>query len=244
MRITDIHSHILYGIDDGSRDKAMSLGMLRSEYEQGVRDVFLTSHSNRVSPNMGLYLERFHILKKAAETAYPGLRLYSGCEVLCGKDYMDILIDDLQNGRLLTLNNTKYVLIEFMPHYTRGMAEVKFCVFFLLDAGYIPVIAHAERYQSIFENPVSDVQKLRDEGCLIQINLYSVAEDYGDRIELSNAFLSNKLVDFVGTDAHRLDYKPPAAKTGADAILERYGDEYTAEVLYGNAEKILIHSGK
>ena len=82
-------------------------------------------------------------------------------------------------------------------------------------------------------------------GCLVQINLYSVEQDKGlvgggSRKELANLFLKNNLVDFVGTDTHRLDYKPSEAAIGAAAIRERYGDAYADKILYKNAEEKLI----
>ena len=79
---------------------------------------------------------------------------------------------------------------------------------------------------------------------MVQINLYSVEQDRGlvgggSRKELANLFLQHQLVDFVGTDTHRLDYKPPEAAVGAVALREKYGAEYAADVLWHNAEQAL-----
>ena len=79
---------------------------------------------------------------------------------------------------------------------------------------------------------------------MVQINLYSVEQDKGlvsggSRKELANLFLEHQLVDFVGTDTHRLDYKSPEAAVGAAALMEKYGAEYAADILCHNAERVL-----
>jgi protein-tyrosine phosphatase len=113
-----------------------------------------------------------------------------------------------------------------------------------LGYGYVPIIAHVERYNSIYGDPLQDLGQLKELGCMIQINLYSIEQDRGhvgggSRKELANLFLQQQLVDFVGTDTHRLDYKSPQAAVGAAALREKYGNEYADAVLYRNAEAFL-----
>ena len=108
----------------------------------------------------------------------------------------------------------------------------------------MPIIAHVERYKTIYDDPLDDLIRMKRHGCLTQINLYSVEQDKGfvgggSRKELANLFLQHQLVDFVGTDTHRLDYKSPEAAVGAAALREKYGKEYAEDVFYRNAEKIL-----
>ena len=92
---------------------------------------------------------------------------------------------------------------------------------------------------------MEDLRSLKEMGCMVQINLYSVEQDRGfvgggSRKELANLFLYNRLVDFVGTDTHRVNYKSPEAAIGAAVIRARYDEEYADQVLYKNAEKYLI----
>ena len=120
-----------------------------------------------------------------------------------------------------------------------------YCLNYALDAGYTPIIAHVERYKAIYDDPLTDLYRLKELGCLVQINLYSVEQDQGhvgvgSRKELANLFLKNRMVDFVGTDTHRLDYKSPEAAVGAEAIREKYGEEYADTVLYQKAESLLM----
>ncbi len=244
MKIIDIHTHILYGLDDGAEDLAMSMELIKRAYEQGVRGLFLTNHGEGIINRIGDYRERFKNLKMMAEITYPGLELFEGSEVVSERDNMVHVIDNLNAGNLPTLNGTKYVLTEFVPYDTDGMKEVFYCVDALLNAGYIPVIAHVERYADIYSDPAQNLHELKEKGCFTQVNLYSVKQDHGmigggSRKKLANLFLKDHLIDFVGTDSHRIDYKSPEAAIGAQEIEEKYGADYAKQVLYKNAERLL-----
>ena len=79
---------------------------------------------------------------------------------------------------------------------------------------------------------------MRERGCLVQINLFSVEQDTGWRKKLANSFLEHRLVDLAGTDTHNLYYKSPEVSAGAMA-LQQYGAEYAYKVLYGNAMALI-----
>ena len=243
MKIIDIHAHMLYGIDDGAFDEKMSLKLMGMDYEQGVRGIFCTNHSYGMKDGYEDYHRRFENLSKLTSEKYLGLSLYKGCEVLCRQEAMSEIIDDIQKNVYPTMNGTKYVLAEFSPGRTKGMAEMRYCLECLLEHGYVPIIAHAETYYSIYDDPLEDMGRLKETGCLVQINLYSVEQDQGSidghRKELANLFLAHRFVDFVGTDAHNLDYKFPEVAVGARVLLERYGDEYAEAIFWKNAERIL-----
>ena len=246
MGIIDIHTHMLYGIDDGAGDSDMSMTLMGMDYKQGVSGIFCTNHSYGMLHFYRDYHRSFEELSKAAEDRFPGLSLYKGCEILCYREDMPVIIRNIKNDIYPTMNGTNYVLLEFDPYGTEGMKEMTYCVNYVLDAGYIPIIAHIERYMPIYHDPLTDISRLRELGCLMQINLYSVEQDGGNaggrsRKELANLFLENRLVDFAGTDSHRLDYKSSEAAAGAAAIREKYGAEYAEKVLFGNAENMLLH---
>ena len=239
MPIIDIHTHILYGIDDGSWDAEMSLKLMKMELIQDVHGIFLTNHSGDMEYEYENYHRRFEKLTRKAAEKYPDLSLYKGCEVICYRKRMPKIISNIQSDIFPTMNGTQYILAEFSPNRTEGMEEMKYCLEYLLDKGYIPIIAHAERYMPIYDDPLTDLAMLKELDCLIQINLFSVEQDYGDRKYLANLFLKDQLVDFVGTDAHNTCYKSPEAAIGAAALREKYGDEYADKVLYRNAEDLL-----
>lgn len=241
MGIIDIHTHMLYGIDDGSLSRDMSLRLMGMDFEQGVHGIFCTNHSYGLKYWYKDYHRRFEKLRREVADRYPGLALYKGSEILCYRDEMAYNINKIQKDIFPTMNGTNYVLLEFEPHETEGVEEMQYCLEYALDKGYIPIIAHVERYQPIYDDPLADLMKLKELGCLIQINLFSVDQDHGSRKELANLFLQNRLVDFVGTDSHRMDYKAPEAAIGAAALREKYGHEYADKVLYRNAEELLIN---
>ena len=243
MAIIDIHTHILYGIDDGADDREMSLQLMGMAYKQGVRGIFCTNHSSHyMEYSYNDYYSRFDYLNRQAADKYPGLYLYKGCEMACTKAEMPQIISNIQRGVFPTMNGTSYVLMEFSPHRTKGMEEMQYCLEYAQDKGYLPIIAHAERYKPIYDDPLSDIMKLKKSGFLVQINLFSVEQDHGSRKELANLFLANQLVDFVGTDTHSTYYKSPEAAVGAAALREKYGNEYADKVLFKNAEELLINS--
>lgn len=244
MRIIDIHTHILYGIDDGSASLDMSMQMMGMMAEQGVRGIFLTNHSYGMKDRYADYHRRFEALHRLTVEKYPQISLYKGCEILGERREMSAILRSIREDIYPSLNESKYILMEFDPYFTDGVDEMTYCLQYTLDHGYIPIIAHAERYQSLYDDPLEDISRLRESGCLIQINLYSVEQDQGhvgggSRKRLANLFLQRHLVNFAGSDTHRLGYKPPNADIGAAAILERYGEDYARQVLYANAETLL-----
>ena len=223
MKIIDIHTHIIYDIDDGSWNFDMTLELTGMAYEQGVRGIFCTNHSSYMVNRDKDYFHRFEEVYSAVSEKYPDLSLYTGCEVESHQWEMPQIISNIQNHIFPTMNETGYVLMEFVPHGTNGMGEMRYCLEYALDKGYIPIIAHAERYQSIYDSPLENMIQMKELGCLVQINLYSVEQDNGNidggsRKILANLFLKNRLVDFVGSDTHNLYYKPMEAAVGAEAL--------------------------
>ena len=246
MKIIDIHTHIIYDIDDGSRNFDMTLELIGMAYEQGVRGIFCTNHSEYMVNQYQDYYRRFEKVNSAVAEKYPEMSLYKGCEVECHQREMPQIISNIQNHIFPTMNGTEYVLMEFVPHGTNGMEEMRYCLKYALDKGYKPIIAHAERYQPVYDAPLENIIEMKELGCLVQINLYSVEQDHGSidggsRRILANLFLQHQLVDLAGTDTHNLYYKPPAADVGAEALRGKYGDEYADRVLFKNAEELLIY---
>ncbi len=244
--ISDIHTHILYGIDDGSANLEMSLKLLEMEYAQGVREIFLTNHSDGMAEKYENYHARFDELTRLASDRFEGLHLYKGCEILGSQNEMEDIVHKIRADIYPTLNGSKYILMEFDPDETDGMREIECCLKYSLDAGFVPIVAHVERYKDLYKEkePLKDIQFIKELGCKIQINLYSVEQDNGSvgggsRKILANLFLKHKLVDFVGTDTHNLYYKSPEAAVGAAAIRERCDKEYADKILFGNVKEIV-----
>ena len=140
--ITDIHSHILFEVDDGSDSIETSLKLLRKEYEQGVRNIILTPHFHigECMPESKLVREHFGQLMKLAKREIPELQLFLGNEIMACNDMVRLL----DEGVINTLAGTRFVLVEFYPS-VQYETMLKY-ISNLLNGGYNPIIAHCERY--------------------------------------------------------------------------------------------------
>lgn len=254
MIITDIHMHIIPNVDDGSPGLEESISMLQMSAGQGVGTVIATPHSWGIE-HYGIehVLSRFELLKKAVTARKIPIHLYLGCEMLVkmkydpswmyldGKgfpygDTVDDCIRKLENCGYPTMAGTRYVLTEFdEQEEEENMGP---CIQKLVCAGYIPIIAHAERYRKI---TMTIVRELKAYGAKIQINAYSIANEKRDKTrQLANGCLSEKLVDFIGSDAHRLDHRPPIISDGVDAMIQLYTEEYARKVLEDNPRDLFL----
>ena len=115
-KIIDIHTHMLYKMDDGASSREMTLQLLGVAYSQGVRGIFFTNHSGGILKHgINSYEHRFEKIKNLAHDMYQDLRLYKGCEILCSKEMMIDIIKNIKAGVFPTLNHTEFVLIEVDP---------------------------------------------------------------------------------------------------------------------------------
>lgn len=231
MTITDTHMHIIPNVDDGSRSLEESVEMLRMSVAQGVGTIIATPHSWGIDNCGKAYmLAQYEKLKRAVEEQNNLVQLHLGCEMLVDEDTVDDCIRKLNDGRYPTLAGSRFVLTEFDPYETPN--DMEYCIECIVAARYIPVIAHAERYRRI---AISDINALKDIGAMVQINAYSIANEQNSQTRrLANDLLSNRMVDFIGSDAHRLGHRPPAIEDGAVAIIHFYSKEYAQKLMTSN----------
>lgn len=233
--IVDLHMHIVPDLDDGSRTAGESLKMLVLAEQQGVTDVFCTTHNGYTREDGEQYDESFEDLRDAAMDAGIKIRLHKGCEVLCAAEYMDDIIYGLDEGIFATLGETKYVLAEL---YRDAKPSEALKIIKALQAhGYHPIIAHMERNFNI-TGPM--VGTLIQSGALIQVNAFSFVDETDEPFKRNACeLLRNKYIHFIGSDAHRIDHRSPKVDTGVKYILENTDGEYALDILYGNAERLL-----
>lgn len=194
----DIHSHILPGIDDGAQTEADSLAMARAAVEDGIHTIIATPHHKNgafenVKENILTYTSILNELFKSEDIP---LTLLPGQETRINGD----MIEDIQNGELLTLNHTKYLFVEFptanVPAYASQM------LFDIQVAGYKPIIVHPERNQELIERPGKLYDFVR-KGALTQVTAGSVVGKFGKTIEkFSHELIENNLTHFIASDAH------------------------------------------
>lgn len=166
----DLHCHILPQLDDGSQSLTDSLAMARLAVGSGVTAMAATPHC--VDGGAGEIRDRVLLLREALEDAGIPLRLYMGMEIFGTRDTARLL----RTGRLMTLNNSRYPLMEF-SFRGDGRRETEI-LRSVLDAGYLPVVAHPERYTYVQEQP-EIINYWKDMGCLFQINRGSLLGRFG-----------------------------------------------------------------
>ena len=233
--IVDLHMHVVPGYDDGAETIEESLEMLRLAELQGVTDVFCTSHNGYNKEDGEQYRASFDLLEKAAKDANINIRLQKGCEVRCAAEYMDDIIYGLDNGIFATLGNSKYVLAELYPD--AKPSEALNIIKTLTKHGYKPIIAHMERNYNITGVMVN---LLIQSGALIQVNAHSFVEETDTDIrDRARELLCNQYIHFIGSDAHRMDYRPPRIVVGVQYILENSNAEYAAQIINGNLSVLL-----
>ena len=234
--ITDIHTHLVPGVDDGARDPEESLAMLRASIAEGIGTVIATPHSSAFDRRPELALAAFDRLKQAARAERIPIRLFLGCEVAMYPETADACVRRLLTGQYPTLAGSRYAMIEFDP-WSFTQADAELCVRKVLEAGFLPIVAHVERYRF---TTAAGVRLLREAGARMQINAYSLVNERAQWIRDNvHALLSEQLADFSGTDAHRMTHRPPNAAEGIAAFEQMYGEAYARRVCVENPEALL-----
>lgn len=229
--LIDIHAHILPGIDDGARNIEESIEMAAMAVSQGIKTIIATPHYYRRG-NRKDYRKIYEETKRQIQKAIPELSLFLGQELY----YHEELEDRLLSGQALTLSGTRYVLVEFDTRIS--YSQMSRAVRSLAGFGYIPVLAHIERYECLREEGA--LSKLHRLGAMFQMNYESLTGRwYEADIRWCRKQIKEKNIHFLGTDMHRKDYRPPEIKK-AIAWLERHTDAaYAAEITRKNAMDIL-----
>lgn len=233
--VVDLHIHVVPNVDDGSRNINESLEMLELAEKQGVTDVFCTTHNGYSAEDSEEYDKAFELLQQAVKEAEIDVKLHKGCEILCAAQYIDDIIYGLDEGIFPTLGNTKYVLTELYPD--AKPSEAIQIIKELVEHGYHPIIAHMERN---FNITGAMVGVLIQNGAMIQVNAFSFQDESDEEYQRrAKELLSNRYVHFIGSDAHRINHRPPKVDSGIQYILNNIEQEYAKDILYENARKHL-----
>ena len=228
----DFHSHILPGIDDGSKNLEQSIAMVNEAKKVGFTKIISTSH----------YMENYYECneKNRKELLEQVQKNVNGIELCLGNEIYitNNIIELLQNGQASSINGTKYVLFEFPLITTRPMND-KEVIYRLVENGYIPIIAHPERYPFIQENP-DYLFELEEMGALFQANYGSIIGMYGLKAKKTlKILLKNNLISFFGSDVH----KPEQVYNKIPKIIKKLkkviSDEEFIEFTEINPQKVL-----
>ncbi len=231
----DIHCHVMPGVDDGSPNVETSLKMLEIAEKNGISHMILTPHHKPMHHNVSPAHSEVYRTNLQNQAAALGLKikLFSGNEIY----YSEKTLDELEEGRICTLAGSEYVLVEFHP--TNPYKAIHNAIYQIQGAGFLPIIAHVERYSDIVSHP-SYVEDISDMGALIQVNASSVMGKYGFGIRhFTKKLLKKHLVHFVASDAHDTKTRAPQLLECRTYIDRKYGADYGKKIFYDNAIKVI-----
>ncbi|MGG7141924.1 tyrosine-protein phosphatase [Clostridium nigeriense] len=220
--MVDLHSHLIWGIDDGSKSKEMTINMLRQSVNGGTKKLVFTPHylPGHYEVPISEVKEKTKRISLLAKEEGIDVEIYSGQEVY----FSEKILENLDNGLIGTINESRYMLMEFnMRNFS--VKEVTEVLYELQLKGITPIIAHPERYYMFIKNPVL-INEFIEEGFLFQLNIGSLMGDFGKEAKkTAEIFLKNKIYSFIGSDAHRDEKRNPDMSKGAE-ILKKMDNHY------------------
>ena len=215
----DLHSHILPGIDDGAADVSVSLAMARMFVADGVTDLACTPHIlpglyRNAGPQIRVAVQNLQV--ELDQAGIP-LRLTTGADVHMVPD----LVAGLRSGRLLSLADTRYVLVE-PPHHVPPQKFEEF-FFNILMSGYVPILTHPERLTWVGSHYAA-IERMAQSGVWMQITAGSLTGAFGRNAQnLAERMLKDGCVHILATDAHDTVRRPPALSRGRDLAAKFVG---------------------
>lgn len=195
----DIHAHFVYGVDDGAKTLEDMQGMLDEAYLGGIKVLYATSHSTPGVDRFPEQVYQAHLEEARAYCAERGydIRLYPGTEVL----YTPALGNYLERKPLRTLGDSDCVLMEFVPDIS--FKEIEGAVTLLENAGYIPILAHVERYECLFSRKIYKLKK--EHTVRYQVNCGTIVKGLGFfKMRRLRRWFKDQLIDHVASDMHDL----------------------------------------
>lgn len=231
----DMHCHIIPQVDDGSRSITQTFEMAKRASELGYTGIFATSHyiEHSNETNKKDLINSIDVINKMLKEKNINITLYQGNEAYFTPDLLELYKQD----KICTLGNSRYILMEFpMTGLAFNMEQV---VFSLINYGYIPIIAHPERYEFV-DKDYKKLIPLINEGALLQGNIGSIMGVYGNSAKKNLIKLLKKnMISFFGTDSHN-EYKIYDVYDKAVKKLEKVvGKEKMYKLLEENPKSVL-----
>jgi tyrosine-protein phosphatase YwqE len=213
---TDMHSHLIPGVDDGAKDVADSIQLIKGLHQLGFTRLYTTPHTLQdIHPNTCETL-------RSARALLDG-QIPPGIELILSSEYYldDQFQDQLSSGTVMPLPGNR-LLIEFSqisrPH---DLEEV---IFDLGIRGYHVVLAHPERYLFFHKN-FSYYTRIKDLGVELQVNALSLTDHYGKNIRsIADKLIEKDMIDFIGTDIHHVRHLDILKQVPATKSFTRLAD--------------------
>lgn len=234
-RYADIHCHILPGIDDGASDMETAMKMLEISYEEGARIIVFTPHyeggHNQYEPEE---LDRkYQQIREMALEKWKDLELYLGNELL----YEQGIADHVKAGSVHTMNQTKYVLVEF--NIRISYQELYHGIQKIQKNRFRPIIAHVERYHCLEKHP-ERIAELCEMGVYLQMNASSILGNvFNENVRWCKKLLKEKQISFLGTDAHDIKHRTPHMKEALKWMEKHLDGEYLENIIWNYPMRML-----
>ena len=238
----DIHSHIVFDVDDGPKSREESKALLTEAYRQGVRTIVSTSHRRKgmfETPEEKI-AENFLQVREIAKEVASDLVIAYGAEIY----YTPDVLDKLEKNRIPTLNNSRYALIEFSMNTSyRDIHSALSKILMLGDySSYLLTLSVMMHLKMMKKR----VRELIDMGCYTQVNSSHILKPklFGERYKFmkkrAQYFLEQDLVHVIASDMHNLDGRPPHMAEAYDLVTQKYGEAKAQELFIDNPRKIVM----
>ena len=223
----DVHYHLIFGVDDGPPTINDSLALAEASIEEGVTHIVATPHANhtyRFQPEVNL--EKIEQLKQRLEGR---LTLGLGCDFHLAYEN---IVDLEKHPSRYTVNGKRYLLVEFADYaIPRSLSDV---LFRMRSNGIVPIITHPERNPVLVADP-RRVTEWAASGCLVQVTAGSLNGDFGRKPQImAQELLRNNLVHLVASDAHSVEWRPPAMRKAYNILCNEFGQDA--------ADRLCIHN--
>lgn len=195
----DFHTHILPNVDDGANCINETIALLQEAKRAGFETVILTPHyiESYYEANVNERIKLINSIKELLKKNRIDIKLALGNEIYITNNINQLI----KEKRACTINNTRYVLFE-LPFNTNPINLYEL-IYDILQNGYIPILAHPERYEFVQQNP-RIINDLIEKGVLMQANYGSFIGQYGEKAQvIIKKLLKNNMIHFLGTDVHR-----------------------------------------
>ena len=226
----DIHSHVLYGLDDGARTLEDSVAMLEMAAASGATDMVATPHANGRYPfNTELVDQR--IAELSTRTT---VRIHRGCDFHLQFDNIE---DAVAHPGKYTINRGCYLLVEFPDLAVFNNTEA--VLLRLIDAGLVPIISHPERHPQL-PRMLDDIARWIDLGCYVQVTAASFTGLFGKPARAcARELLARGLAHFVASDAHSVTRRTPNLKEAYGLLANTWGEARIRPLFVENGRAVL-----
>lgn len=230
--MVDLHCHILPGIDDGAKDEKVTSSLLFEELNNGVSKVVFTPHYYYEKIDLKEFLirreEAFNKAKRIISAESLPLELKTGAEIFFTPALAKLPL------KHLALGETRYVLVEFPTKFCPAGIEETFET--VMARGYIPVIAHIERYDFLTNDPLR-VYDMVASGVLVQANAKTFAHA-GEGAKILKRYLKWNMLHFVASDAHDMEHRNIRIKAALDTLSKEDAEKLVSysEALFAGSK--------